>query len=96
MDNGMVLTVRTGRDDAMSIFRSWIEKGTLLRFDVELVRCAATMRARIRALSPEQVELIADDTRGELIVPLSADLEFGIGDFRVRIPAIVITSSRPL
>ncbi len=87
----MVLTVNTGRDDALLLLRSWAERGTLLRCNIAFARVAATIRVRIRALLPDRVELLSDDTYGEVIVPLKPDLEFGTSDFRREAPDLATT-----
>jgi hypothetical protein len=82
----MVLTINTGRDDALLLLGSWMERRALLRCDFAFVRGAFSVRARIRALSAERVHLLSDDTFNELVIPLTPDLQFGTGDFRRESP----------
>ena len=94
MRDGNLLTVNIGRDEAFTLLREWATKRTLLRCNVSFDRVALCVRARIRELTAARVELLSDDTRNEVVLPLSADVDFGTGTFRDEAPDDAATYGR--
>src|SRR5262245_54621379 len=97
MDDGMVLTLNTGRDDAIRLLREWADTRALIRLDFQFVRFACAFRARVIVLLPDHATLLSDDSFNELSLPLGqADLEFGVGDFVNESPDDAATYGRCL
>lgn len=45
------LTMRTGRDEALALFKTWLEDRTLLRVELRLFSVASTLNARLFEVS---------------------------------------------
>jgi len=72
--------MRMGRDEALDLLRKWLAEGTLLRCNFDLLVFAATLRARVRDVAPDRLELLSDDATSEVVLPLRPDFEFGYGE----------------
>ena len=74
--------MRAGRDEALSIFRTWATDGVVIRCELRFRALAATFCARVRAVSDAELSLLSDDRWTELVLPLREDFTFGYGDMR--------------
>lgn len=74
--------MRTGREEALTVFRAWLEDRSLLRCEFRFALLAATFTARMAIVSTSELRLISDDKSSELVLPLREDLEFEYGDMR--------------
>jgi hypothetical protein len=74
--------MRTGRSEAMSVFRTWLEDRTLLRLELHLFSVAATFNARLTEASDSRLRSLSDDRWSEADLPLRKDFTFGYTDMR--------------
>lgn len=78
----MGFAVRTGRRDAIDLFRKWVLEATLLRVHFSFSLFALSFLGRLKEASDTRLYFLSDDTTSELELPLPANLEFGYGDDR--------------
>ncbi len=74
--------MRTGRTEAIDLFRRWVSEATLLRVHFSFSLFALSFLGRIKEVSDTRLYFLSDDTTSELELPLPDDLEFGYGDDR--------------
>jgi hypothetical protein len=74
--------VRAGLEEALVMFRVWQSDRALLRCDFLLTKFAACLRARVIDVSDDKVRLLSDDSFSEVVLPLSAELDFEYADSR--------------
>jgi hypothetical protein len=74
--------MRAGRDEALSIFRTWAVDGALIRCELRFRTLVATFRARVREVSDTRLSLLSDDRWTEFGLPLREDFTFEYGDMR--------------
>lgn len=67
--------------DPWKLLAAWSRAGTLLRCEFRFRWFAACFRARIRLLTEDRIELLSDDTRSELVLPLPPTVTLGLGEF---------------
>ena len=78
--------MRVGLGEALDLFAKWKSNRTLLRCDLEFAAFAACFRGRIDDVSGDRVRFASDDSKTELVLPLSTDLEFALVEPRDREP----------
>jgi hypothetical protein len=74
--------VRTGRSEALDIFRKWLSERSLVRCDLLFGDFAASLRGRVFRVAEDRGDLVSDDTHSELALVLRPDLEFAYGEPR--------------
>ena len=75
--------MRAGLSEALDMFRVWQSDRALLRCDFLLTKFAACLRARVIDVSDnDKVRLLSDDGFSEVVLPLSAELDFEYADSR--------------
>lgn len=74
--------MRTGRGEALDIFRRWREEEALLRCALSFSSLAACFVGRLDVVEDARLHLLSGDGTSELELPLRAELEFGYGDPR--------------
>jgi hypothetical protein len=72
--------VRTGRDEALDIFRKWESEGSVIRCQFSFTDHAGSVRGRI-VLSVDCVRVLDGDI-SEFVLSLTEELEFHYGDTR--------------
>jgi hypothetical protein len=78
--------VSEGRADALALLLAWRDADTELRCELRFTRFAACFRGRIRLLTVDRLEVLSDDTRSELALPLSRDITIALGAFVPSLP----------
>jgi hypothetical protein len=74
--------MQPGRDEAMSIFRTWAEDRAMLRCDVSFRVLAARLSARIVSASDNDIRLLSEEPPIELALRIVPGCEFAYGDMR--------------
>jgi hypothetical protein len=74
--------VRTGRAEAIDLFRKWVSGATLIRVNFSFSLFALSFLGRIKEVSDARLYFLSDDAASELELSLPGDLEFGYGDDR--------------
>ena len=72
--------MKIGRAEALDVFRKWLADGSLVQCNLGLLVLAAAFRARVRLVLEDRIEFLSDDRTSELVLPLSADCDFGYGE----------------
>jgi len=85
--------VRVGLGEALDLFAKWKSNRTLLRCDLEFAAFAACFRGRIDDVSGDRVRFASDDSKTELVLPLSTDLEFALVELAIESRMRVSSSS---
>ena len=75
--------MRTGRPEALLLFRKWLEESTPLYCEVRFSILAACFDLRLTAVSEEEVRARSADSISEVVVPLNRAVSFGYADTRV-------------
>jgi len=78
--------MRTGRSEALDMFRKWFSEKPIVRCDLVFGRLRSSLRGRIASLSEMELRLVSDDKRSEFALLIGPDLEFGYGEPRPPIP----------
>ena len=74
--------MRTGRSDAIDIFRKWSADGALIRFQGTFFNFAFSSWGKISAIDDNELRIMADDHESELVVRFTSDIQFGYVDSR--------------
>lgn len=75
--------MRMGRDEAIDIFRKWLEDGAKVRVQGSFSDFAFGLWGRILSVTPAELKLRSHETDSELVLKLCPELEFGYGDNRI-------------
>lgn len=71
-----------GRDDALLMFNTWAADNTLVRCELRFADFALSFDARFVVSINDELRLISDDARSELMLRLRSDFIFGYTDTR--------------
>jgi hypothetical protein len=74
--------MRTGRSEAVDLFRKWFADKFLLRCEGSFLKFSFSLRGRILSVDDEELRILADDYLSELVLRFTPDLEFGYVDSR--------------
>jgi hypothetical protein len=74
--------VRIGRSEAMLLFSKWLSDKSLLVCEGSFSKFVFSLRAHMLSVNDDELRMLSADTHSELVLRLTAEMEFGFGDFR--------------
>lgn len=74
--------MRTGREEAIDIFRKWFAEESLLRVQGNFRKFCFALWGRILSINATELRIMSN-TESELVLRLTPDVEFGYGDDRI-------------
>ena len=71
-----------GRSEALDLFRKWSSDKSLVRCQGSFPMYAFALNGRITIVDDHKLRIISDDTKSELVLKLTPDLDFHYADSR--------------
>jgi hypothetical protein len=74
--------VITGRQEAIDLFRKWSIDKSLVRCQGSFSNFAFSSNGRILVVTDEEIRMMSDDTKSEVVVSFAPEMHFGYADSR--------------